>query len=54
MLTFDYRYFGRSESEPRQLVDCYSREEDWRAEVELARSLDRTEAPTCHTLCADR
>jgi pimeloyl-ACP methyl ester carboxylesterase len=40
VLTFDYRYFGLSEGQPRQLVDCSRQEEDWRAAVELARSLD--------------
>ena len=39
VLTFDYRHFGRSEGEPRQLVDCRRQLEDWRAAVELARSL---------------
>lgn len=40
VVTFDYRHFGRSEGEPRQLVDCGRQVEDWRAAVELARSLD--------------
>jgi pimeloyl-ACP methyl ester carboxylesterase len=39
VLTFDYRHFGRSEGEPRQLVDCGRQLQDWRAAVELARSL---------------
>src|SRR5512144_2103791 len=40
VLTFDYRHFGRSDGEPRQLVDCGRQEADWRAAVVLARSLD--------------
>lgn len=40
VLTFDYRHFGRSEGQPRQLVDCDSQLADWRAAVGLARSLD--------------
>jgi pimeloyl-ACP methyl ester carboxylesterase len=40
VLTFDYRCFGRSEGEPRQLVDGHRQLEDWRAAVDVARSLD--------------
>jgi pimeloyl-ACP methyl ester carboxylesterase len=39
VLTFDYRHFGRSAGEPRQLVDCAKQLQDWQAAVELARSL---------------
>jgi uncharacterized protein len=39
VLTFDYRNFGGSEGEPRQLVNVDGQLQDWRAAVELARSL---------------
>lgn len=37
--TFDYRYFGASEGEPRQLMDVNRRLEDWRAALEYLRGL---------------
>lgn len=37
---FDYRYFGDSEGEPRQLLDVGSQLADWRNAVDFARSLD--------------
>ena len=39
-LVFDYRHFGASEGEPRQLLDIKRQLADWRAAVEYARSLD--------------
>lgn len=36
---FDYRYFGDSGGEPRQLLDIGSQLEDWASAVEYARSL---------------
>lgn len=39
-LTFDYRHFGQSAGEPRQVIDVRKQLEDWRAAVNLARSLD--------------
>lgn len=38
-LVFDYRYFGASEGEPRELLSLPRQREDWRAAVEFARSL---------------
>jgi uncharacterized protein len=39
-LVFDYRYFGSSEGEPRQLLSIRSQLEDWQAAVAFARGLD--------------
>lgn len=39
-LAFDYRHFGGSEGEPRQLVDIARQHADWRAAIAHARSLD--------------
>jgi pimeloyl-ACP methyl ester carboxylesterase len=39
-LVFDYRHFGDSEGEPRQLVDIPRQLDDWRAAIAFARSLD--------------
>jgi len=39
-LVFDYRHFGDSEGEPRQLLDIGRELEDWKAAVAYARSLD--------------
>jgi pimeloyl-ACP methyl ester carboxylesterase len=39
-LVFDYRNFGDSEGEPRQLLDISRQHDDWRAAVAFARSLD--------------
>jgi len=39
-LLFDYRHFGASEGEPRQLLDIARQLDDWRAAVSHARSLD--------------
>ena len=38
-LAFDYRHFGRSEGEPRQLVSISRQHEDYAAAIALARSL---------------
>jgi len=38
-LTFDYRYFGGSEGEPRQLVEVSKLLEDWHAAVDYALNL---------------
>lgn len=37
VLVFDYRHFGSSEGEPRQLIDISLQLEDWRAALEFAR-----------------
>jgi dienelactone hydrolase len=39
VLVFDYRYFGESAGEPRQLVWIPDQQEDWLAAVDYARSL---------------
>lgn len=40
VLVFDYRYFGHSEGEPRQLLDIGCQLEDWQAAIAYARGLD--------------
>lgn len=39
-LTFDYRYFGESDGEPRQLTSVKRQRQDWRAAIRFARTLD--------------
>ncbi|SFF53570.1 Alpha/beta hydrolase family protein [Fontimonas thermophila] len=39
-LVFDYRHFGDSEGEPRQLLDIGKQLADWKAAVAYARTLD--------------
>lgn len=39
-LVFDYRHFGASEGEPRQLMDIARQHADWRAAVAYARGID--------------
>jgi acetyl esterase/lipase len=39
VLVFDYRYLGKSEGEPRQLIWIPHQLEDWAAAIEYARSL---------------
>jgi fermentation-respiration switch protein FrsA (DUF1100 family) len=39
-LVFDYRHFGDSGGEPRQLLDIGRQLDDWRAAIAFARSLD--------------
>jgi dienelactone hydrolase len=36
-LVFDYRYFGDSDGEPRQLLDIEAQLQDWRAAIAFAR-----------------
>ena len=43
-LVFDYRHFGASEGEPRRLIDIARQQEDWRAAIAHARTLDRVDA----------
>jgi len=38
-LVFDYRHFGDSTGEPRQLIDIGKQHDDWRAAVAFARGL---------------
>lgn len=40
VIVFDYRHFGESEGEPRQLLDISKQHQDWRNAVAYARSLD--------------
>jgi uncharacterized protein len=40
VLVFDYRHFGASTGEPRQLLDIGRQQDDYRAAVAYARSLD--------------
>ena len=39
-LTFDYRSFGKSGCQPRQLVSIKGQLEDWRAAIRFARTLE--------------
>jgi len=39
-LVFDYRHFGASSGEPRQLLDIDKQLQDWRSAVAFARTLD--------------
>lgn len=40
VLLFDYRCFGASDGEPRQLLSIAAQHEDWRAAIAFARGLD--------------
>ena len=44
VLLFDYRHFGDSEGEPRDLVDHRRQRGDWHAAIEHARSIDGIDA----------
>jgi uncharacterized protein len=43
-LVFDYRHFGASGGEPRQLLDIERQLDDWRAAIAFARGLDGIDA----------
>jgi len=43
-LVFDYRGFGDSGGEPRQVVDIAAQHDDWRAAIAFARSLPEVDA----------
>lgn len=43
-LVFDYRHFGDSGGEPRQLIDIGRQHDDWRSAVAFARSLPEVDA----------
>lgn len=43
VLVFDYRHFGDSGGEPRELVSVTRQLQDWRAAVEFARGLDEVD-----------
>jgi uncharacterized protein len=38
-LVFDYRHFGDSEGEPRQILDIKKQHQDWHAAIQFARTL---------------
>lgn len=40
VLTFDFRHFGASDGQPRQIVNIKKQLEDWRAAIALARTLE--------------
>jgi uncharacterized protein len=40
VLAFDYRHFGDSEGEPRQVIDIGAQLDDWRAAVGCARAVE--------------
>ncbi len=40
VLVFDYRHFGASDGQPRQLLDIDQELDDWRAAIAFARSLE--------------
>lgn len=44
VLAFDYRHFGASEGEPRQLLDIERQLEDWASALTYVRSLDDVES----------
>jgi fermentation-respiration switch protein FrsA (DUF1100 family) len=43
-LVFDYRHFGDSAGEPRQLLDIKRQLADWQAAIDFARTLDRVDS----------
>lgn len=43
-LVFDYRHFGASGGQPRQLLDVGRQLDDWRAAIAFARSLEEVDA----------
>src|SRR6478735_2776181 len=43
-LVFDYRHFGDSEGEPRELLSIDRQRDDWRAAVAHARTLPEVDA----------
>jgi len=43
-LIFDYRHFGASDGEPRQLLSPWREVRDWQAAIEYARRLDSIDA----------
>ncbi|MGJ0119039.1 alpha/beta hydrolase [Williamsia sp. MIQD14] len=46
VVLFDYRFFGDSEGEPRQLLDVASQLADWRAAIAFARTVDVADPDT--------
>jgi hypothetical protein len=44
VLVFDYRHFGASDGQPRQLLSIRKQHQDWRAALAYARSLSEVDA----------
>ncbi len=44
VLLFDYRYFGASDGQPRQLLKVSAQQADWRAAIKAARAVDGVDA----------
>lgn len=42
-LVFDYRHFGSSEGEPRQILDINKQHQDWHAALQYARAMPNVE-----------
>ncbi len=45
VLVFDYRHFGDSEGEPRQILDIKKQHQDWHAAISFARGLPGIDLP---------
>jgi fermentation-respiration switch protein FrsA (DUF1100 family) len=43
-LVFDYRHFGASEGEPRQILDIKKQHEDWQAAIDYAKTIPGVDA----------
>jgi pimeloyl-ACP methyl ester carboxylesterase len=43
-LVFDYRYFGESDGQPRELISIRRQRQDWRAAVSFARTLPQVDS----------
>ncbi len=43
-VVFDYRHFGGSEGEPRQILDIKKQHQDWRAAIKFAKSLPEVDS----------
>jgi uncharacterized protein len=42
-LVFDYRHFGESEGEPRQLIDIKKQHQDWRSAIKFVKGLSHVD-----------
>lgn len=43
-MVFDYRHFGSSDGEPRQILDIHKQHDDWRAAIRYAKLLPAVDA----------
>ena len=43
-MVFDYRHFGDSEGEPRQILDIKKQQQDWKAAIAYARGIEGVDA----------